>query len=97
MLVVEYKFIPQMLSTISTSTSGIGTGGIPGLGKGLGSSMDQKVISNLFFGLILIQGFFAGLVIGKLSEGRIQPGLKHSFILTAIAYLMTTFVGIFVK
>jgi len=37
-----------------------------------------------------VQGFFAGLVIGKLSEGSTKAGLKHSFIMMALAYLMTT-------
>jgi flagellar protein FlaJ len=36
--------------------------------------------------LILIQGFFAGLVIGKMSEGRIIAGVKHSFLLIIVGY-----------
>jgi len=40
--------------------------------------------SNVFKILIIIQGFFSGLVIGKLSEGSIISGLKHSIILVII-------------
>ncbi len=36
--------------------------------------------------LVLIQGFFAGLVIGKMSEGRIIAGIKHSFLLIIAGY-----------
>lgn len=41
--------------------------------------------------LILLQGFFAGLVIGKMSEGSIIAGLKHSFILAIIGYSVLWF------
>ena len=34
--------------------------------------------------LIIIQGFFSGLVIGKMSEGSLMSGLKHSIILVLI-------------
>ena len=40
----------------------------------------------MFRQLILIQGFFSGMVIGKMSEGRIVSGLKHSIILMIIGY-----------
>lgn len=45
-------------------------------------------MSGLLFGLLLAQAFFAGLVIGKISEGNIKSGIKHSFILLAIALLL---------
>jgi len=38
----------------------------------------------------MVQGFFAGLVIGKLSEGSIKAGIKHSAIITALTYLAIT-------
>lgn len=37
--------------------------------------------------LIILQGFFSGLVIGKLSEGSMISGLKHSIILVIIGSL----------
>ena len=47
----------------------------------------------IFLMLSLIQGLFAGLIIGKLSEGDILSGLKHSLILMTISIIvMTTFV-----
>ena len=36
--------------------------------------------------LILIEGFFSGLVVGKMAHGNIVAGLKHSLILTAVGY-----------
>lgn len=44
----------------------------------------------VFFMLALIQGFFAGLTIGKLSEGDVSSGFKHSLILMTIAFLIIT-------
>lgn len=40
----------------------------------------------MFRQLILIQGFFSGLVIGKMSEGKLISGLKHSIILMVVGY-----------
>ena len=41
----------------------------------------------LFKQLIIIQGFFSGMVIGKMSEGKLVSGLKHSIILMVIGYV----------
>jgi len=38
--------------------------------------------------LAIIQGFFAGLVIGKLSEGSIKFGVRHSLILITVAFFI---------
>src|SRR3990167_604237 len=45
--------------------------------------------ANAFLYLLLIQGFFSGLTIGKLSEGTIKPGIKHSFILMVMAFIIS--------
>ena len=42
-------------------------------------------VNGIFLMLAVIQGLFAGLVIGKLSEGFVMAGLKHSFALVLIA------------
>jgi len=96
MLVVQYKFIPQMVGAISTGTV-TGAGGLPNMFGGGGGTLDQALLSRLFLLLMLVEGFFTGLVIGQLAEGSIRTGLKHSFILVAISYLITTAIGIFAK
>jgi flagellar protein FlaJ len=40
-----------------------------------------------FFHLIIINAFFGGLIIGKITEGEAKFGLKHSAILMAASYL----------
>ena len=46
----------------------------------------SKSYSDIFQLLILIEGFFSGLVIGKMAEGNILSGVKHSFILILVGY-----------
>jgi flagellar protein FlaJ len=41
----------------------------------------------ILFHTAIIQGFFGGLVAGKMGEGAIGNGLKHSLILIAITFL----------
>ncbi len=45
-----------------------------------------EIYQNTFTMFILIQGFFAGLVTGKMAEGSIKGGLKHSMLLIFIGY-----------
>ena len=51
--------------------------------------INQSQISNAFLYLILVQGFFTGFVIGKLSEGSIKAGVKHSFGLMFLSFLVS--------
>ena len=80
MLVLEFKILPLV--------SDLGGGG-----EGLTmttSSVDPDKFSMPLFVMILVQSFFAGLVIGKISEGSIKNGFKHSFVLLAVTLLITT-------
>jgi len=89
MLVLEFKVLP-----IAKELGGSGGGDLAGLGFGEADtsastfSIDQ--LSMPFLLLMLSQGFFTGLIIGKLSEGSIKSGIKHSFILTVLAFLITS-------
>ena len=47
--------------------------------------------AGLFRNLIILQGFFAGLVIGKMSEGSLSSGIKHSLLLIIIGFAIYTF------
>jgi len=57
---------------------------------GAGTADISRVFTDTFRSLVVIQGIFAGLGIGKMSEGTITAGFKHAFVLTVIGY--TTFV-----
>ncbi len=84
-LVMQFKIIP-MISGI-TDIGSIGMTGISGMG---GEGIDAGEVSSSFLYLLLIQGLFSGLTIGKLSEGTIKPGIKHSFALMLSSFLVST-------
>jgi pilus assembly protein TadC len=90
-LVMQYKIIP-LISTFNTGNLGTGLGGVLGTtgGGGGGTPINTTQLSNSFLYLILVQGFFSGLTIGKLSEGNIRAGIKHSFALVIFSFLITT-------
>jgi flagellar protein FlaJ len=52
--------------------------------------MSVTNLSSQFLYLLIAQGFFTGLVIGKLGEGTIKAGLKHSFILVIASFIIAT-------
>jgi pilus assembly protein TadC len=85
-LVLQFKIIP-MISGIS------GVGGA--LGGGGGEPIEQSEISNAFLYLLLIQGFFSGLTIGKLSEDNLKAGVRHSFALMIMSFLASATSNIF--
>jgi flagellar protein FlaJ len=44
----------------------------------------------IFVNFIIVQGFFAGLATGKMAEGSVVAGIKHSLVLIAIGYSIFT-------
>lgn len=94
MLIMEFKILPM------TTGLGLESGGeVSDLGMDigfpLGGTLSIEEMTRTFLYLLLVQGFFAGLTIGKLAEGRIKAGIKHSFILIALAWLISTGVKAF--
>ncbi|MDY6779427.1 MAG: type II secretion system F family protein [Halobacteria archaeon] len=57
----------------------------------LQSSFEPTEYQTLFYHATVVQGFFSGLIAGKMSSGRVSSGAKHSFIMVAIAYVVFTF------
>jgi flagellar protein FlaJ len=53
--------------------------------------LTSEEYSQIFTAFIMIQGFFAGLATGKMAEGSISAGLKHSLILVFMGYVIFTF------
>jgi len=91
MLVMEFKILPIAsgfgdLGDISGDVGGLGNI----FGGGGGEKLTPEELAQPFFWLLIIQGIFTGLVIGKLSEGKVKSGLKHSFILLVLSILINT-------
>jgi len=58
--------------------------------KGLQISKAEVIeeYKNIFRNLIIIQGFFAGLTVGKMSEGAVVAGIKHSIFMIIVGLLI---------
>ncbi len=54
--------------------------------------MPPNEARSIFFHMSSIQAFFGGLVAGKMGEGTVGGGLKHSVILLACGYLAFKFI-----
>ena len=84
MLILQLWLFPKLTTMQGPIQGAVGTlGGL--VGEGGTVSLDK-----VFFGLILIQGFFAGIMIGKFSEGTLKQGLIHSLILMTLAAVIIT-------
>jgi len=80
-LVMQFNILP-MLSNISGA-------GVPETGIFATGSLTQENLSNAFLYLLLIQGLFSGLAIGKLAEGHIKAGIKHSFAMMFLSFIIS--------
>lgn len=98
MLVMKFKIIPLTsgISSLgafsSTSVSSLASSTPP-----LTQPAAQGDISSSFLYLLIMQGLFAGLTIGKLTEGSLKAGIKHSFILTITAVLISSGASLLIK
>ena len=88
-LVMQFKIIPLL--------SGIQGAGALDSELGISTQFEtaQVEVTNSFLYLILIQGLFSGLAIGKLAEGSIKSGVKHSFALMLMAFVISAGANIF--
>lgn len=85
MLILQLWLFPKLTGLSTSIDTGVGGINI----QNAGFNFDK-----IFFLLIMIQGFFAGIMIGKFSEGTLKQGLIHSLILmTAAALIVTTAKG----
>jgi flagellar protein FlaJ len=80
---VAVMLIMQLWPGLQSLSFQGGTGGVGFLSKA--DIADVTVERNLFY-LVIINGMMGGLVIGKISEGRIKDGLKHSLLIMIIGF-----------
>lgn len=90
MLILQFKILP-LTASFGSFSGGFGAG----IGEQSRTAVSTQEMSSPFLYLLLAQGLFAGLVIGKLAEGSIKSGIKHSFIMMIMAYLITTGARVF--
>ncbi|MBI4020579.1 MAG: type II secretion system F family protein [Candidatus Aenigmarchaeota archaeon] len=79
-LVVLHAFL---IPSVTNQSSGLS---ISASISGAGNSIPPEELSQIFVYFLVLQGFFAGLATGKMAEGSIVAGFKHSILLMAIGY-----------
>jgi flagellar protein FlaJ len=84
-LIMQFYIVP-MISGIA-DVGALSVGDLP---TTEGDAIGSEEVSNAFVYLLLFQGFFSGLAIGKLSEGNIKAGIKHSFALILLSFLISS-------
>ena len=91
MLVMQFKIIP-----LTANVGVVGQFAVTSI-VDRSSETEQEIpefsgqeLARPFLYLLLVQGLLAGLTIGKLAEGRIKAGIKHSFILSSAAFLISS-------
>lgn len=89
MIVLQLYLLPQLTDISGSVLTGVTTGYTSGVGQ---TTVYPSAINFnfIFIFLILIQGFFTGLMVGKFAEGNLRYGLKHSLILMLIGYMSFT-------
>jgi len=92
MIVLQVYLLPQLSEVGGAALTGFEVSlDATGTTVETGTTIDFGLI---FTALIIIQGLFSGLVVGKFSEGALLPGLKHSLIMVLVGYLIfSIFVG----
>jgi flagellar protein FlaJ len=76
------SFFTQIVALQAKVMATSGGGGSVFAGAG---SVDVNFLKQALFHAVIIQAVFGGLIAGKMSEGRLGAGLKHTLILLLIA------------
>jgi len=86
-LIISYTFLPMMKEAAEVTAGASIPGGAAQFAV---SDADAARYNMLFFHALVIQGFFAGIVTGKMGEGKVVAGLKHSALFIIVAIIAYT-------
>lgn len=82
---------PGKEKTGKTTASARVTVSLTGAGSQFIGAFDPDHFTRILFHASVIQGFVTGIVAGQMGEGQVSAGLKHSLLLTIIAWATFTF------
>ena len=63
-------------------------------GGGIIYGISLEGYRTLFFRLLMLEGFFNGLIMGKIMNGKVISGLKHSIVMIVVSYIVFYFLGV---
>lgn len=85
---LEKYLVPSLGQVSAQSLTQVSAGG-----AAISQANLQREYSEIFRNLILLQGLFAGLTVGKMSEGAIVSGIKHSVFMMVAGILVFLIAG----
>jgi len=87
------KFLVPSLGNINSAGVAGSLGSLSGSATGPQSSDIAGEYNVIFRNLIIIQGLFAGLAVGKMAEGEILGGVKHSALMMLVGFVVFAVAG----
>jgi flagellar protein FlaJ len=81
------QFAPQIVAS-QTAVAGLGTGSSQGLAGVSGNALKLDQYQLFYFMAAVVQGLGDGMVAGLLGTGKAVLGLRHSFVMVAISYVI---------
>ncbi|MEK6928919.1 MAG: type II secretion system F family protein [Nanoarchaeota archaeon] len=91
MLVMEFKILPLVTDVGFDVDADLNSAlDFSKTSETSSTKLDPEKLASPFLYLLLIEGFFSGLIIGKLTEGSLKNGIRHSFFLTITAFLVSS-------
>jgi len=63
-------------------------------GGGIIYGISLEGYRTLFFRLLMLVGLFNGLIMGKIMNGKVISGLKHSIVMIVVSYIVFYFLGV---
>ncbi len=91
-VIMSAVFLEIMMETGALTTSASTATGVAGIGGGFPAELYRLIITHS----VLIHGVCSGLVAGKMGEGSILAGIKHSCIMLALGVITFLLVDIFI-
>lgn len=93
--IVFFVFLAVMIGLEKFIIPTMSTGGVEGTSITSAAVQENlaKEYKSIFRNLIIIQGLFAGLSVGKMAEGAMISGLKHGLIMVMVGILIFTVLG----
>jgi flagellar protein FlaJ len=91
--IIFFVFLGVMIALGKFLVPTLGQVSLPGSGTPQTATNIAQQYKEMFMTLILIQGFFAGLIVGKMAEGAMISGIRHSFIMMFIGGLVFVMFG----
>ena len=85
LIILTKSLIPSMLGE---GAAGLGQASQSGLGASGGGGLTEKAVTEVFYYGALIQCMGMGLVTGVFEEGTVMAGIKHTFVMTLVCWII---------